>query len=349
LQVSTNKTDLRIRRIKRKHKNLASLIKFENLVTENDSIIRIASLSKNEQEIFFQKYITDLKKKDEELAQLRLNQLAFGGDFGGSLQSSKQGQWYFYNNQSLGFGKTEFQKNWGNRKLEDDWRWASKIKTNTSTTDSLQVNTKDLRYDLASYLASIPTKKEAIDSLKTNRNQALFELGIIYKEQFKNPKLAIKRLKRVASLKPQENLILPINWHLYQVYKGLDEELNANKYKDIILTKYPNTVFAKIIKSPNKKVKGEEAVTDEVANKYKKVYYLYKKDKFAETVKEINSILPTIQNSKLIAKFELLKAYAIGKYSSKEKYKIALEAVAIKYANTEEGKEAQEISKKIKK
>jgi tetratricopeptide (TPR) repeat protein len=264
------------------------------------------------------------------------------------LQSNKQGNWYFYNNQSLGFGKTEFQKTWGNRKLEDNWRWSASIKTNTSTADSLQVNTKNLRYDLANYIKTIPTQEGTLDTLKLDRNQALYELGLIYKEQFKNPDLAIKRLKRVASLNPKKELILPINWHLYQIYKGLENEPETTKYKEEILTKYPNTVFAKIIKSPNKQI-TEDVVLGEVENKYKEVYYLYKEGKFKETEKQIIEILPTIKNSKLIPKFELLRAYAIGKYTDTETYKIALESVAINYANTVEGKKAQEIANQLSK
>ena len=63
---------LRVRRVKRKHKNLASLIKFEEVVTINDSIVKIAAMSKDVQEAFFQNYIDNLKKKDEEAAQMRV-------------------------------------------------------------------------------------------------------------------------------------------------------------------------------------------------------------------------------------------------------------------------------------
>ena len=349
INIAKDSLNLRIRRIKRKHKNLASLIKYENIVIENDSILKIASLSKNDQEVFFQNYIDKLKKEDEEAAQLKLNQIAFGGDFGGnSLQSSKKGNWYFYNNQSLSFGKTEFQKVWGNRKLEDNWRWSSKIAFSNNKTDSLEVNTKDLRYDLASYLKTIPTNEKDIDTLKTDRNQALYELGVIYKEQFKNPIFAINRLERVKNLNTKEDLILPINWHLYQVYKQIGDESKSAIYKNVILTKFSNTVFAKIIKNPNEKI-TQEAVVNEVEDKYKEFYYLYKENKYKETVKVITEFLPTIQNSKLIAKFELLKAYAIGKHTDKETYKTALESVAIKYANTEEGKKAREIVKQLSK
>ncbi|WP_298882772.1 hypothetical protein [uncultured Polaribacter sp.] len=349
LNIATDTLSLRIRRIKRKHKNLASLINFENIVTENDSIIKIASLSKTDQEIYFQKYIDNLKKADEEAAQLKLNQAAFGDTFGGSsLQSNKKGKWYFYNPQSLSFGNTEFKRIWGSRKLEDNWRWSSKISTNNTDKDSVQVAQKNLRYDLASYLETVPTNKGVIDTLKLNRNQALYELGLIYKEQFKNPKIAIQRLERVASLNPKKDLILPINWHLYQIYTDLGDTLKATKHKNVILTKYPKTVFAKTILSPNKKINKEISV-NEIENKYKELYYFYKEDKFHETVKEVVDILPSIQNSKIIAKFELLRAYALGKYTDKKTYKFALEAIVIKYGNTEEGKRAKEIIEQLSK
>ncbi|KGL62566.1 tetratricopeptide repeat protein [Polaribacter sp. Hel1_85] len=349
LSISVDSLNLRIRRIKRKHKNLASLINFENIVTENDSIIKIASLSKTDQETYFQKYIDDLKKADKDAAQLKLNQAAFGADFGGnSLQSNKKGKWYFYNPQSLNFGQTEFKKIWGNRKLEDDWRWSSKIETSATEKDSVQVEQVNLRYDLASYLKTIPSTTGAIDTLKLDRNQALYELGLIYKEQFKNPKIAIERLERVASLNPKKELILPINWHLYKIYQDLGEDLKSNKHKNIILTNYPNTIFAKTIKNPNKKIE-EDISVNEVENKYRELYYLYKENKFQETVKKVVDILPSIQNSKLIAKFELLRAYAIGKYTNKETYKFALEAIVIKYGNTEEGKQAKKIVEQLSK
>ena len=349
INITTDTLSLRIRRIKRKHKNLASLIKFENTVTKNDSILRIASLSKEEQASYFQKYIDNLKKKDEEAAQLKLNQEAFGSAFGEStLRSNKKGKWYFYNSQSINFGKTEFEKIWGKRQLEDNWRWSSKIATNLTNKDSVQVNQKNLRYDLASYLKTIPTDINKIDTLNLDRNQALYELGLIYKEQFKDTKLAIERLERVSSLNPREKLILPINWHLYKAYSDIGDKTKSDIHKNIILTKYTNTVFAKTIRNPNKKIEKEISV-DEIENKYKEFYYLYKENKFQETVKKIVDILPSIQNSKLVPKFELLRAYAIGKYTDKKAYKFALEAIVIKYGNTEEGKQAKKIVEQLSK
>lgn len=348
LQVTKDTLDLRIRRVKRKHKNLASLIKFEKVVTVNDSIIKIASLSKEEQKQFFESYIEKIKKADEDAAQLRLNQLAFG-NAGNNLQSANKGKWYFYNSQSLSFGKSEFQKNWGTRKLEDNWRWSTKTTTGSNTDKTtVQKQKVNVKYHLDTYLSSIPTKEEEVDSLKIDRNQALYELGLIYKEQFKNLDLAKLRLERLTTLQPKETLILPINWHLYQIYTVLDDVKRAEKHKQVILTKYPKTTFAQVILNPNKKIEEEVAVS-EVENAYKEIYYLYKDDNFEEVISKVNEFVVTIPSSNLVPKFELLKAYAVGKYKDTEAYKTALNFVAVSYGNTEEGKKAKEILKQLNK
>lgn len=346
LAFSADTLDLRVRRVKRKFKNLASLIKFEDVVATNDSILKIAALPKEAQETFFQEYINKIKKADEEAAQLKLNQLAFGGATN-SLQSASRGKWYFYNNQTLSFGKTEFQRVWGKRKLEDNWRWSSSATIGIATQDSVAVATKDVRYDLETYLAKIPTAKETLDTLKINRNKALYELGLIYKEQFKNPDLAIKRFKRVQGLNPHKDLVLPINWHLYQIYTNL-KSAEALPYKNKILTEYPETIFAKIIKNPNKKIEEDKDVSA-LEKQYKELYYLYKKGKFKQVLFETNDLLENLGESKLKAKFELLKAYAIGKYLDSKTYKEALEFVAVNYGNTEEGRKAKEIITQLNK
>ena len=345
MQLSKDSLDLRIRRVKRKHKNLASLIKFENTITKNDSIIKIASLSKEEQKKFFEDYIKKIKKADEEAAQLRLNQLAFANNTS-SLQSAKKGSWYFYNNQSLSFGKTEFKKIWGTRKLEDNWRWSDKatIASNIETEKADKINEK---YNLDSYLKTIPTETSVIDSLKIDRNQALYELGLIYKEQFKNNNLAIERLERLSKLNPAKELILPINWHLYQIYNSQENQEKATIHKIIILEEYPETIFAQIIQNPDAEVIDKEEV-DDVETTYKEYYYLYKEDKYEEVIANIDNYIISIPNSEMLAKFHLLKALAIGKSKDKETYKKALEFVFVSYGNTDQGKRAKEILDKLK-
>jgi len=106
LKVAENKQTLRIKRIERRSKNLTSLTKNEKLLQRNDSILLLASMPKKALEEYFQEYINKIKKEDEALAQKKLNALSFGSSFGGSsLSIDTAGKWYFYNTQSLGFGK----------------------------------------------------------------------------------------------------------------------------------------------------------------------------------------------------------------------------------------------------
>ncbi len=346
LKVAKEKS-LRIRRVKRKHKHLASLIKFENILAINDSVLRIASMSKDAQKTYFEVYIKKLKKEDEERAQQQLNKIAFGNSFGGnSLQSVNKGKWYFYNTQSVGFGTSEFQKVWGDKVLEDNWRWSDKSAIKTIEIDSVQSKKIVQKYELSTYLEAIPSTKKAINSLKIERNNALYELGIIYKEQFKNLPLASKRLERALLLNIDKKVVLPINYHLYQIYTVLGNTSKAKQHKNIILTEYPDTKFAQVIQFPNKEIKEEKKVT-EIEKKYKEIYYFYKENKFKEVVEKIEKILPNIQKSKLIPKFELLKAYAIGKYKEKKEYIKAMEFVAQSYVNTKEGKKAKAIVKQL--
>lgn len=348
LQISKDSLDIRIRRVKRKQKSLTSLIQFESLVTKNDSILKLTALSKEDQKAFFEKYIEKIKKADEDAAQLRLNQLALGNN-NTSLASADKGKWFFYNPQSLSFGATEFKKIWGNRRLEDHWRWAEKAKNTIQQKEISEVNKKNELYDLESYIRKIPSDKGVIDSLHFQRNQALYELGLIYKEQFNNPNLAKKRLERVASLQPNEELILPINWHLYQLETKFGNNEKATVHKNVIVHEYPDTKFAQLILNSTEKTKEEEVAETNIEKQYKELYYLYKESKYKEVIVQIDTILPSISASELAPKFELLKAYAIGKSKDRNTYKIAMEYVAVNFGNTDEGKKAKEIVLQLEK
>lgn len=281
-----------------------------------------------------------------------MNLQNFGNSFGGGASinsATNKGKWYFYNTQALNFGKAEFQKVWGTRPLEDDWRLSDKsintVENTSANAEGTKVNT---RYELSTYLDAIPTDEQVITNLVLERNEALYQLGLIYKEQFINHALAIKNLERLREVSTDDKLELPISYHLYQVYKEQGDIAKSNEYKNIILQKYPETTFAQIIKNPDVKL-VEEKKEDEILNKYKEVYYLYKENKFEEAVNEIDNFSSSLQNSNLIPKFALLKALAIGKYQDKETYKKELEFVAVSYATTEEGKKAKEIIEQLNK
>ncbi|SNR13986.1 type IX secretion system periplasmic lipoprotein PorW/SprE [Tenacibaculum jejuense] len=339
----------RIRRIKRKQKGLNKLRSFEEVVKTNDSILKLTKMSSEEQTAFFEQYIEKLKE-DEEKKRQRLansqnfgNQLASGSSFGGN-----KGKWYFYNSQSKGFGKVSFTKVWGDRPLEDNWRWSDKTAPSEESEENEETKKQDnSRYEVATYVKTIPTNKEEIKALAKDRNEALYQLGLIYKEQFKNPDLAIEKFEYLLTVNEKPELKLPINYHLYQLYERISEKEKSEEKKNLILTKYADSKFAQIIREPNTKLSTDDEVS-EIDKKYKNIYSMYKFNMNEEAVNQIDNLGSEIENSELIAKFALLRALCIGRYKSKEEYKKALEFVAFKYANQIEGQKANEIIQLLK-
>ena len=103
-----------------------------------------------------------------------------------------------------------------------------------------------------------------------------------------------------------------------------------------------------MIQFPDQKLTSEKSLS-ETEKTYKEMYYLYKEGVFEEVVQKIDEMLPKIQNSILIPKFELLRAYSLGRYVDKETYGKAMEFVALRYGNSEEGKKAKKIVAQLRK
>ncbi|MBS9773917.1 MAG: tetratricopeptide repeat protein [Tenacibaculum sp.] len=347
------KTSKRIRGIKVKNKGLVSLKKYENIVKNNDSILRIVRMPKKEQEDFFNNYIQKIKEEDENRIQLLANSNVFGTDFkiGGSLGSKfNKGKWYFYNNKNKTFGKSEFKRIWGNRKLEDNWRlFNNNSVVSQNSDDNLVVNKVKggNKYELSTYINAIPTDAKEIEKVEENRNEALYQLGLLYKQQFKDTKLAVKNFERLNNITQDKSLKLPTNYHLYQIYSDVGDLEKANISKKIILENYPNSKFAYIIKSQKDKLNIPE-IEDKETKEYEKLYFLYKQAKYNEVVNRINTLIKTVDNSKIAPKLALLRALSIGKFKSKEEYKKVLEEVVVNYSDKEEGKKAKQIIKLLK-
>ena len=78
------------------------------------------------------------------------------------------------------------------------------------------------------------------------------------------------------------------------------------------------------------------------------VFYEYKDNKFDAVIEKANLAITKYEGQAIVPKFELLKAYTIGKKEGIEAFQVALDFVATNYPNTEEGKKALEVLETIK-
>lgn len=338
------------RRMKKRLDNLADVIKYEDIATRNDSILRFVGMSEAERLAFFLNYTKDLKEKarEDSIAKIKSDELIANKEFykkNTSTNSEQGGTFYFYNSTTIAYGRQEFQKIWGNRTLEDDWRISTKqssISEQTTTPEEKPevALSKSELYDPQTYISRIPEDPKVIDSISGERNFAYYQLGLIYKEKFREYNLATNRLEKLLSFQPEERLVLPSKYNLYKIYDLLGNSAMADKWKNDILTNNPNSRYAEILRNPNSQLATDESSPE---YKYKLLYEKFEDSKYDEVIVACDDYMNIYNGNDIVPKLEMLKATALGRRDGFEAYKKAVNFVALNYPQASEGKDAQKI------
>ncbi|KOP37308.1 MULTISPECIES: tetratricopeptide repeat protein [unclassified Flavobacterium] len=364
--------------IEKNRKNLDNVIKYEGIAKRNDSIIKVYGLPDADRKIYFENYIAELKKKDEakrileekekeKLANIDRNTNASNAptainpnslgkpvdpDDGirpPSGNDATASTFYFYNPTTVAYGKLQFKKMWGNRTLGGNWRLATIKSANDAAMLNDSINEADAeklkdtvvieKYTTVFYEKQLPKTQTAMDSIGKERNFAYYQLGLIYKEKFKEYKLASDKLEQLLKNNPEEKLVLPSKYNLYKIYQITDPE-KAARIKSDITTNYPTSRYAQILNNTN---------ADDIASpekEYQKWYKLFQEENFDVVLDNIDNLINQYSGEEIVSKFELLKANTLGKVNGLDAYKKGLENVADNYPNSEEGKKAREILEK---
>jgi hypothetical protein len=254
---------------------------------------------------------------------------------------------YFYNPVTVSFGKREFLVKWGNRKFKDNWRLSSDKTIEFSTTDkvdtvtgldSLSSEVVEEKYTVDFYISQLPTKETEIDSIIKDRNYAYYQLGVIYKEKFKEYDLAASKLEKLLVNNPEERLVLPTKYNLFKIYEIINPS-KAEVYKTQIIAEYPESRYAQIVQNPTIALTDDENPEAVYYNLFKK----YEDNKVREVFEEITSRVDQYLGEPSLPKFELLKANIFGRLQGLEEYKKALNFVALNYPDDLEGKQAEKL------
>ena len=257
---------------------------------------------------------------------------------------------YFYNPTTVAFGKNEFRKLWGTRKYAENWkfsssRFASMSDDAVADSDTLDEEGKkidkdfvDVKYTVPFYTSQIPTDPEIIATLVKDRNFAYYNLGVIYKDKFKEYKLASDKLENLLEMNPEERLILPSMYYLYKIYE-ITGSPKMVAMKQRIMNEYPESRYAQILSNVN--AEDIAAMSPEAA--YKKLYIKYEAGQYKQVLVELEEAIDQYTGEEIVSKFELLKAHTIGKIKGLTAYKPALNFVALTYPNSDEGKQAEAI------
>ena len=342
------------RTIKRKRDNLDDVIYYEDIAIRNDSILVLVDMTEEQRVAYFTEYTEELKlraeeeKAKKEAEEKRRDGIAIPGLKGTDTDNrggkgSQASSFYFYNSTTVAFGKNEFIQTWGERQLEDNWRWSNKSRApgTTSEVDPAIANASEEElYDPNFYVEMIPTEETAIDSLRRDRNFAYYQLGLIYKDKFSEYTLAKDKLRSLLDFDPEERLILPSKYNLFKLYELLNMPGEAEIMKNDIISNHPDSRYASILLNPGIILEADENSPENI---YKTIYGKFEDQDYTAVIEECDKYINAFDGEAIVPKFEFLKAVSKARLYGFESYKESLNYIALNYPNNPEGKKAEQM------
>ena len=319
-----------------------------NTVVLQDSLQMIASLPKDKQMDIIQKVIDDLIKEEEYQKQLAEEE-AYKAQREAQSTSSlpvlggTSSDWYFYNSNLISKGKSEFQRRWGNRTLEDGWRLRNKIAVN----DMQEVNYDEEEADSISsqrnildnkspdyYFALLPDSPAKVEQSNKLIENALFEMGNIYYLQLEDMEMALQTFKEYQQRFPQAEKVAESYYYNYKIAQKTQQSLDVNRYKNILLENYPESKYAKILSSSNF-VGNESKMYAQQDSIYEMTYLAYSQSDFEQVFSNYEYAEKNFPMSKLLPKFAFLNALSIGKTKDSELFKETLSQLVERYPQSD--------------
>lgn len=345
------------REVQGKKDYLGDLVKNLKVIAEQDSLVALGKLPEQELNKLIDKALKDERKRKDQArfekeAGAMTNMQPQGGQQqrGGGAPGGMGGgsEWYFYNQQIVGSGFGQFLQQWGNRELADDWRRSKKDKVmvDAGATDGDVINFDENLDDAdprSKYLARIPRSDKALARSKELVQEALFNLGGLYREKLDDYPRSIsfyeKLLAKYGGYTKEDEAL----YRLGLVYELENkEELKAARHNRLI-QEYPESPFAKLLTNPED-IHTEESDSDEACEAlYDATYRLFQQGDYKAVMKNYTEATSSYPSNKLSPHFEFLNAMSTGRASDSAAMKQALQALIGKYPEHEISKLATEI------
>lgn len=331
--------------IKRRSDVLDEMALYAGNVVLQDSLLRLAAMPEKERNAVIDNIIKQLKEKEEKEAEERARE-----EFEATKQSQPQAlqdqnarsfninadnSWYFYNTATKNAGKTDFQKRWGSRKLEDNWRRRNKASFNvdefadnapaagSETTDGNEATdnaatdapalSEDEKRRAADphypeyYIAQLPLTEEAKRTSHDVIQEGLFNSATILKDKLEDFDAARSQYKRLLGEYPDNTYRLDTYYNMYLMDMRQGRKADADRWVKLIIKEFPSSDYATAMADPNyienlrNMEKNQEAL-------YEKAYEAYLNNDNTlvhSTVEELTRDYPL---SKIRPKFLFLEA-----------------------------------------
>lgn len=361
--------------LKRRSDVLDELAVYSQNVTLQDSLLRLAELTPEQLNKVIDKIIEELKKKEKEEAEnaKREEYLAQQRAQGSNLQNTgtsapktftlnTDNSWYFYNSATKNAGKTEFQKTWGSRKLEDDWRRRNKASFDTSEfeasnsddesqeeTDSVASDengkeiTKEDQEKLKRaedphypeyYLKQIPKTDEEKNTAHEIIQEGLYNMGVILKDKMEDFDASKSEFDRLLSRYPDNVYRLDAYYNLYIMAVRKNDYTEAERYRNLIINQFPESNYGIAMQDPNylDNLKTMNIRQEEL---YTQAYNAYLNNNNKAVHEAYEYMTKEYPLSRIIPKFMFLHALAYVTEKDSENFNATLKELLEKYPDTD--------------
>ncbi len=325
---------------------LNNLVQQLTIIHDEDSVITLANMTESQRKSALQKALIQIEKQ-KQLEKQKLTQLN-RVNTGGGNQTLSGGSFYFYNPVQRANGYNDFIKDWGNRKLEDNWRRANKLSVMSSDLDSSQNKQEEKQLTLADLEAGLPLTSEKMEKSIQHLMGAYYAAGTIFKEDLQNDKKAIEYFEKLSSKYPKNDFEPQTLYQLYILYTRKPDEAQALAAKNKLIADYPDNTFTKHLLNPNTQIQQTNK-TDAGERYYKYAFRMYNESQFPKVIIAADSAAKAFNKSIYMPKFDLLRAFAIAQTKGKDSLKAALTMFLIKYPSGEENQKAKDILAMIEK
>ncbi len=347
---------------------LDELAVYSQNVVLQDSLLHLSSLSLEEQTKVAERIIDELKKKEKEEAENaareehRANQAAAGNTINSNnaaapstFQINNDNSWYFYNTATKNAGKTAFQKAWGSRKLEDDWRRRNKTviaqefenddevegENALATTDSVagEVNKEELAkaddpHFVEYYLKQIPKTDEERQTSHEVIQEGLYNMGVILKDKLEDYKSASNEFNALLTKYPDNIYRLDVYYNMYLMYMRIGDTAKAETYRQLILSEFADSKYGVAMQDANyiDNLRNMGKVQEQM---YAQAYDYYLNNNNDEVHKAYEEMMKTYPMSKIMPKFMFIDALAYVTEGNQDKFKSTLKEMLERYPETD--------------
>lgn len=346
--------------ISNRHRSLTRLTDNIYAVEREDSLQRIALMDENSRNSLIDKWIKEASEKeakakaDESARMMDQNYFRSNESRFGLSQQQEGAGWYFYSPTTVAYGKVEFERLWGKRKLEDGWRRADKrnvVDEAAQDEDSLLTDEPKVKIitDTKSrdfYTQNLPVNDSLMNISHNNIRNSLFNAGRIFKTDFSDFPRSTESFEDLNKRYPDNIFTLSSYFELYDLHNKMNNQEKSDYYKNLIVNQYPDSKYAKYLLNPNYFIELE-AKADSVNRLYQKAFFEFKNGQYAQAGQITDQIMTMQPDSALIPKIKFIRMVADGTQTNWEAFGKMLTDYITTYPKAEPQPLAEQILKLI--